>query len=170
MSDIETEIDYQEVRDAEMRRTWVKNCDKLFTTIYQVIKNQTDQTEKFYIGPVEFTNGEPNFNLNLVVDEMKKRSDLAVEKSNKAMLKSDKAVPFNPIDNFTIVFHYYDLTNLYHYTNNAEMNEYLSKYEKSNDNPMIDRDNFHKFAFKFYLDKGVIKRRESDDMVFDELL
>lgn len=179
MSGSESEEDYQVKRNVEMKRTYEKNCDLLFTNIYKTIKAQKDQTEKFYIGPVDFTNGEENFDLNLLYNDLTSRSDVAEVKSIKAMAYSPKAVPFIPIRDISITLHSYDNNNVYIFTNNNEMENFLKlKYKRDNveviggfTNPMAERDNTHKYAFEYYLSRNVIKRSDSEEMIFgDELL
>jgi hypothetical protein len=180
MSDSECEDhDYKAQRNAEMKRTYEKNCDLLFATIYKTVKAQKDQTEKFYIGPVDFTNGEEDFNLDTLYNDLTSRSDIAEVKSIKAVAYSPKAVPFVPIRDISITLHSYDISNVYVFTNNNEMENFIKqKYNRDNvdvidgfANPMAERDNTHKYAFEYYLSRNVIKRSDSEEMIFgDELL
>lgn len=211
MSDTEQEqeIDYVAERNKKMKETYKKNCDELFDNIYKMIKSQSDQSEKFFIGPIDFNNGvdEDKANIENIIKEMNNRSNDRVAKNNKAMefaAKSGKPIKLNEFvefKNLTVMFHYYSINNLTIYViNHRELFDFvLAKYEHfrkevgfemyrmrdrdttytcdimslSSDlvKPMTERDVVHKYGFQFFIEKNIIKRSDSDDMIFtDDLI
>jgi hypothetical protein len=171
--------DYQLKKNVEMKRNYEKNCDLLFATIYKTIKAQPHEGQKFYIGAIDFTNGVEDFTLNKLYEDMLIRSEVAENKNIKARAFSPKALPFTPIRDISITFHSYDIKNVYVFTNNIDIRNFISKkYNLDNidiisncSNPMTERDIVHKYAFEYYLSNNIIKRSDSEEMIFgDELL
>lgn len=193
-------VDYVAERNKKMKENYKKNCDDLFDNIYKMVKNQSDQDVKFFIGPVDFTNGinEDNDNIKNIVSEMQIRSDARVAKNKKAAefaAKSGKTInlgEFIEFNNLIVMFHYYnnDKLTIYIQNQNDLFNYIIKKYSDINnkdgfstyDNkiisinsklvkPMTERDNVHKYGFQYFISENIIKRSDSEEMIFgDDLI
>lgn len=205
------EDDYLARRDQDFKKNFKSNCDALYAEIARTISSQEKDgySEKFYIGPVDFTDGRPYKNdkgldfswydafPKIIVDEMKKRNLQAKEKYANGKAQAEKkgevfkGKPVFEFDEITYFFHTYyeDESHLHNdnaiitVTNNHSLYESMplpkivtknsnivSKYEHMN-KPMIERDTYHRLAYKYFIDKGVVKLDDEEDMIFgDELL
>jgi hypothetical protein len=200
MSDDIVEVDYIAERDKKFKDDFKKNCDALYADIARTISSQEKDgySENFYVGPVDFNDGDSknwfSDRFMVIYDEMVKRNNQAKEKYEKGKAFAEKSgKPFNgnPVFDFskiTYVFHAYDNSEVCVVTNNKNIASIMTDYNSdfrisidmegtyeqfffTEDKPMIARDNYHRLAYRYFIDKGVVKLDEEEELIFgDDLI